>query len=57
MNDVGGVDVLDPAEKLIEEKLDVLLRQTLLRVDDAVQVCVHQLRHLVTSCLFVCLFV
>lgn len=45
VDDVGGVDVLDPAEKLVEKELHVLLREPLARVDDAVQVRVHQLRH------------
>ena len=42
MDDVRGVDVLEPAEELVQEVLDVLIRQSLIRIDDAMQIGIHQ---------------
>lgn len=46
MDDADGVDVLDAAEELVEEELDVLRAEGPPVVDGAVQVHVHQLAHL-----------
>lgn len=46
MDDVRAVDVLEADEHLIQEELDVLVRQILRRPDHLVQVCVHELEHL-----------
>lgn len=46
VDDADGVDVLDPAEELVEEELDVLGAERPPVVDGAVQVHVHQLAHL-----------
>ena len=39
---VGRVDVLEAAEDLVHEVLEMLLRQRLARADDAVQVALHE---------------
>ena len=44
VHDLGGVEVLDPAQQLVEEHLDVVGREVLRRDDDLVQVRLHQLR-------------
>ena len=41
MEDVGGVDVLEAAEDLVEEVADVVRRQ-LLGAQQLMQVCLHQ---------------
>lgn len=46
VDDADGVDVLDPAEELVEEELHVLGAEGPPVVDGAVQVHVHQLPHL-----------
>ncbi len=42
MDDLGRVEVLDAAQKLVKEDLDVVGRQVLRRHDDLVQVGLHQ---------------
>ena len=44
VHDFGRVEVLDPAQQLVEEHLDVVGREVLRRDDDLVQVRLHQLR-------------
>ena len=41
MNDVGGVQVLEGAQNLIDEKLDVVNLETLLGPDHAAQISFH----------------
>ena len=43
MHDLGGVEVLDPAQQLVEEHLDVVGREVLGGDDDFVEVALHQL--------------
>ena len=43
MEHVGGVHEEEPAEDLVDEVLDVLVAELLARVDDAVQVGLHEL--------------
>ena len=43
MDDLGGVEVLDSAEYLVEEHLDVVCGEVLGRDDDFVQIALHQL--------------
>eukprot|EP00624_Nannochloropsis_granulata_P002549 evm.model.NODE_22846_length_9790_cov_28.229418.1 len=53
MNDLGGMDVLQGTEHLVQEKLHVVLRELLPRVDDPVQIRVHELTddvHVVEIC-------
>ena len=45
MDHARGVEVVEAAEHLIEEVLDVLAGQRLLRVDNAVQVGVQKIRN------------
>ena len=42
MEDVACVDVLEAAQELVQEVLDVLVGERLRRADNLVQVCVHQ---------------
>ena len=41
----GGVDVLQPPEYLVEKILDVLVAEGLHRVDDVVEVALHEVQH------------
>ena len=44
MNDVGRVDELESAQQLIDEELDVLIRQLLRTANHARKVGLHQLK-------------
>ena len=39
------MDVLESLEKLVDEVLDVLIRQLVLRVDDLVQIRLHEIQN------------
>jgi len=43
MNDIGGMNVLETAEHLIDKVLDVINRQRLFGVNDAMQIGFHQI--------------
>ena len=45
MEDMRRVEVLEAAQELVHEVLDVLVRQPLIRRDDALEVALVQLRH------------
>ena len=48
MNDASRVDVLHAPEDLVDEELDVVVRQ-LLRFDDVVEVGSHEVGHHITK--------
>ncbi len=45
MDDVGAVDVFEATQQLVEEETHVLVREVLRRVDDAVEIALHQVQH------------
>lgn len=45
MKDTGRVNVLEASKKLVEEKLDVVVSELLVALDQRGQICFHQLAH------------